>query len=116
MLLQMHMMKDFCNAVTIPTIVGIATKSATNNAAANNNNLATTTSLSRINGEPFTFVHEDCTLVHPFIRTRDNWMDNMLLRALIVEQPFDAPYDKQPRGCVQASAITLLCLWSTGSW
>ncbi len=92
------MMKDSPNAVNIPTNVGIATKSSATNAAANNSNLVSTTnSCSRLRWEPITIVHEDGTvLVHPFITSLENWMDiMMLLRALIVEQPFDAPYGKQ---------------------
>jgi hypothetical protein len=90
------MMEDSPNAVNIPTNVGIATKSSATNAASNNSNLASTTnSRSRLRREPITIVHEDGTVVHPFITSRENWIDIMLLRALIVEQPFDAPYGKQ---------------------
>jgi hypothetical protein len=40
-------------------------------------------------------MHEDGTVIHPFITKQENWMDIMLLRALVVEQPFDAPDGKQ---------------------
>ena len=65
--------------------VVVATSSAT----------STLANRSRLKWEPITVIQEDGTVVHPFLTKRDNWMDIMLLRALIVEQPFDASYGKQ---------------------
>jgi hypothetical protein len=31
---------------------------------------------------------------HPFLRTANNWMDQMLIRQLMVDQPFAAPFGK----------------------
>jgi hypothetical protein len=53
------------------------------------------TNRSRLKWEPITVIHEDGTVANPFLAKRDNWMDIMLLRALIVKQPFDASYRKQ---------------------
>ena len=33
-------------------------------------------------------------VAHPFLRTANNWMDQMLIRQLIVDQPFAAPFGK----------------------
>ena len=61
---------------------------------------------SRLKWEPITIVHEDGTVVHLFITKRENWMDIMLLRALVVKQPFDAPHGKQGAAW-KACAFTL---------
>ena len=66
------MMEDSPNAVNIPTNVGIATESSATNAAANKSNFAKTTSCSRLKWEQITIVHEDGTVVHLFIMTREN--------------------------------------------
>ncbi len=66
----------------------------------------TTSSRSRLKWEPITVLHEDGTVLHPFITKRENWMDTMLLRALMVEQPFDALYGKQGAAW-KACAFTL---------
>ena len=55
----------------------------------------TTSSCSHLKWDPITVLHEDDTVLHPFITKRENWMDIMLLRALVVEQHFDAPSGKQ---------------------
>ena len=50
-----------------------------------------TNSRSRLRWEPITIVYEDGTVVHTFLTSHEKWIDVMLLRALIVEQAFDAP-------------------------
>jgi hypothetical protein len=57
--------------------------------------LSTTTLLHQFHLVPINvginhYEHEDGTVVHPSITKHENLMDIMLLRALIVEQTFDA--------------------------
>ncbi len=51
-------------------------------------------------------MHKDGMLVTSLIKTHENWMDIMLLRAFIVEQPIDAPHGKQGTGCMENRALT----------
>jgi hypothetical protein len=68
----------------------------------------TTSSCTRLKWNPITVLHEDGTLLHPFITKQENWMAIMLLRrALTVKQPFDAPYGKLGAACWKEYAFTL---------
>ena len=38
--------------------------------------------------------NEESNIVHPFLRSTNNWMDQMLIWQLIVDQPFAAAFGK----------------------
>ena len=58
----------------------------------------------RLKWEPISVV-QGGKLIHPFLLKRDNWMDEMLIRTMLVEKPFAVPYGKQGlawRACANA--------------
>ena len=69
----------------------------------------TTVQRSRLKWELISAMQGNNKLVHPFLLKKVNWMDDMLVRTMIVEQPFAAPYGKQG-GAWKACAAAILHL------
>jgi hypothetical protein len=46
---------------------------------------------------------------HPFLKSRDNWMDITLVRQLMVDQPFSVPFGRSGeawRACARSLSLT----------
>jgi hypothetical protein len=54
-------------------------------------------SSGRLKWEPISVIQIGANkkVLHPFLLKKDNWMDEMLVRTMLVEKPFAVPYGKQ---------------------